>query len=61
MKQSNLTISDIHFNDFKGTTSGRRDPYVGTIVCSSPDVSLLFLHIPFEHSETRAWTDIVMR
>ncbi|KAI9037715.1 putative extracellular exo-polygalacturonase [Aspergillus affinis] len=35
---SNLTISDIHFNDFKGTTSGKRNPYVGTIVCSSPDV-----------------------
>ncbi|KAF7587892.1 hypothetical protein BBP40_006598 [Aspergillus hancockii] len=35
---SNLTISDIHFNDLKGTTSGKRDPYVGTIVCSSPEV-----------------------
>lgn len=37
--QSNLTISDVHFTNFKGTTSGKYDPDVGTIVCSSPDVS----------------------
>lgn len=36
---SNLTISDIHFKNFRGTTSGKRDPNVGTIVCSSPNVS----------------------
>lgn len=36
--QSSLTISDVHFTNFKGTTSGKYDPDVGTIVCSSPDV-----------------------
>ncbi|KAF7715377.1 Galacturan 1,4-alpha-galacturonidase [Penicillium ucsense] len=35
---SSMTISDIHFKNIKGTTSGKRDPIVGTIVCSSPDV-----------------------
>ena len=34
---SNLTISDVVFKDFRGTTSGKRDPVVGTVVCSSPD------------------------
>lgn len=41
-EQSNLTISDVHISNMRGTTSGRRDPNVGTIVCSSPDVSLPF-------------------
>lgn len=36
---SNLTISDILFTNIKGTTSGKRDPDVGTIVCSSETVS----------------------
>ncbi|KAE8146771.1 putative exopolygalacturonase X [Aspergillus avenaceus] len=35
---SNLTISDIYFNDLRGVTSGKRDPNVGTVVCSSPKV-----------------------
>ncbi|KAJ5242000.1 uncharacterized protein N7469_000327 [Penicillium citrinum] len=35
---SNLTISDILFTNIKGTTSGKRDPDVGTIVCSSETV-----------------------
>ncbi|KAL9115685.1 MAG: hypothetical protein Q9227_000053 [Pyrenula ochraceoflavens] len=35
---SNLTIQDIHFQDFSGTTSKKYDPIVGTIVCSSPNV-----------------------
>ncbi|KAL2820093.1 Exopolygalacturonase X-1 [Aspergillus granulosus] len=35
---SNLTISDVHFKNFYGTTSDKHDPDVGTIVCSSPDV-----------------------
>ncbi|KAL4794379.1 Exopolygalacturonase X-1 [Aspergillus venezuelensis] len=35
---SNLTISDIHISNMFGTTSDAREPYVGTIVCSSPDV-----------------------
>ncbi|RAK96863.1 putative extracellular exo-polygalacturonase [Aspergillus ibericus CBS 121593] len=34
---SNLTISNVLFKNFRGTTSGDYDPYVGTIVCSSPD------------------------
>ncbi|OOF93525.1 glycoside hydrolase family 28 protein [Aspergillus carbonarius ITEM 5010] len=34
---SNLTISDILFKNFHGTTSKKYEPYVGTIVCSSPD------------------------
>ncbi|PWY90437.1 Exopolygalacturonase precursor [Aspergillus sclerotioniger CBS 115572] len=34
---SNLTISDILFKNFRGTTSKKYEPYVGTIVCSSPD------------------------
>ncbi|GKZ94649.1 hypothetical protein AnigIFM59636_008030 [Aspergillus niger] len=34
---SSLTISDVHIKNFRGTTSGSEDPYVGTIVCSSPD------------------------
>ncbi|OQE25782.1 hypothetical protein PENFLA_c008G02271 [Penicillium flavigenum] len=35
---SELAIEDIVFKNFKGVTSGKRDPDVGTIVCSSPDV-----------------------
>ncbi|KKA19006.1 Polygalacturonase [Rasamsonia emersonii CBS 393.64] len=35
---SNLTISDIVFNNFSGVTSGKNNPYVGTLVCSSPNV-----------------------
>ncbi|KAL4917705.1 pectin lyase fold/virulence factor [Aspergillus aurantiobrunneus] len=35
---SNLTISDIHISNMFGTTSDARDPNVGTIVCSSPNV-----------------------
>ncbi|KAL4960061.1 putative extracellular exo-polygalacturonase [Aspergillus stella-maris] len=35
---SNLTISDIHISNMFGTTSDAREPNVGTIVCSSPDV-----------------------
>ncbi|PWN47604.1 hypothetical protein IE53DRAFT_371319, partial [Violaceomyces palustris] len=34
---SNLKISDILFTNFKGTTSAKYDPFVGHIVCSSPD------------------------
>lgn len=37
--QSNLTISAVHFTNSKGVTSGAHNPDVGTIVCSSPDVS----------------------
>lgn len=36
---SNLTISDILFTNIKGTTSGKYDPDVGTVVCSSETVS----------------------
>ncbi|KAJ5946102.1 Exopolygalacturonase precursor [Penicillium verhagenii] len=35
---SDLTISDVYFNNIYGTTSGAYNPYVGTVVCSSPDV-----------------------
>nr|ASM94208.1 exopolygalacturonase [Evansstolkia leycettana] len=35
---SNMTISDIHFNNFHGTTSKKYEPLVGSIVCSSPNV-----------------------
>ncbi|KAL2217000.1 exopolygalacturonase precursor [Thermoascus aurantiacus ATCC 26904] len=35
---SNLTITDIHFRNFEGVTSDAHDPYVGTLVCSSPNV-----------------------
>jgi galacturan 1,4-alpha-galacturonidase len=35
---SNLTISDIHISNFKGTTSKKYDPIVGYLVCSSPTV-----------------------
>ncbi|GAB1204637.1 hypothetical protein APSETT445_003299 [Aspergillus pseudonomiae] len=35
---SNLTISDVYFNDLTGVTSAKNDPNVGTIICSSPDV-----------------------
>lgn len=33
-----MTISDIWFKNFVGTTSKAHDPEVGTIICSSPDV-----------------------
>jgi galacturan 1,4-alpha-galacturonidase len=36
--QSNLTISDVYISNMYGTTSSARDPNIGTIVCSSPDV-----------------------
>ncbi|KAI2688238.1 CAZyme family GH28 [Penicillium roqueforti] len=35
---SKLVIEDVFFKNFNGVTSGKYDPYVGTIVCSSPDV-----------------------
>jgi galacturan 1,4-alpha-galacturonidase len=35
---SSMTISDVYFKNIKGTTSGKYDPDVGTIVCSSPSV-----------------------
>ncbi|CBF78078.1 hypothetical protein AN8761.2 [Aspergillus nidulans FGSC A4] len=35
---SNLTISDVYISNMYGTTSSARDPNIGTIVCSSPDV-----------------------
>ncbi|OOQ82051.1 putative exopolygalacturonase X [Penicillium brasilianum] len=35
---SSMTISDVYFTNIKGTTSGKYDPKVGTIVCSSPTV-----------------------
>ncbi|RAL16148.1 putative extracellular exo-polygalacturonase [Aspergillus homomorphus CBS 101889] len=35
---SSLTISDIWFKNFRGKTSGKKNPYVGTLVCSSPEV-----------------------
>ncbi|KAL1999933.1 hypothetical protein VTN02DRAFT_3789 [Thermoascus thermophilus] len=35
---SSLTITDIHFRNFQGVTSDAHDPYVGTLVCSSPNV-----------------------
>jgi hypothetical protein len=38
--QSNLVIEDVYFKNFNGVTSGKYDPIVGTIVCSSPDVSI---------------------
>ncbi|KAJ5887750.1 exopolygalacturonase X [Penicillium taxi] len=34
--KSNLTISDVHFKNIKGVTSGKKSN-VGTIVCSSPN------------------------
>ena len=37
--QSKLVIKDVVFKNFNGITSKKYDPYVGTIVCSSPDVS----------------------
>ncbi|GAT18805.1 exopolygalacturonase X [Aspergillus luchuensis] len=42
---SSLTISDVHIKNFRGTTSGSEDPYVGTIVCSSPDVDESLLSV----------------
>ena len=35
---SNLTIQDVYFRDFTGSTSKKYDPIVGTIVCSSDSV-----------------------
>ncbi|KAH8146679.1 uncharacterized protein LAJ45_09362 [Morchella importuna] len=35
---SELTISDIYFKNFYGTTSSKYDPTAGTVVCSSPTV-----------------------
>ncbi|KAE8351579.1 putative exopolygalacturonase X [Aspergillus coremiiformis] len=35
---SKLTISDVFIRNMKGVTSGKRNPNVGTIVCSSPNV-----------------------
>ena len=34
-----LTISDVIFRNFDGTTSKSHEPYVATVVCSSPNVS----------------------
>ncbi|MCJ1309443.1 hypothetical protein MMC25_003103 [Agyrium rufum] len=33
---SNLTISDVTFNNFVGTTSKKYEPLVGALICSSP-------------------------
>ncbi|KAJ5952962.1 Glucose/ribitol dehydrogenase [Penicillium vulpinum] len=35
---SKLVIEDVYFKNIKGVTSGKRDPLVAMIVCSSPDV-----------------------
>ena len=35
---SNLTITDVLFTNFQGTTSKKYVPLVGNIVCSSPNV-----------------------
>ncbi|MCJ1376235.1 hypothetical protein MMC20_007476 [Loxospora ochrophaea] len=35
---SNLTISDVLFTNFQGTTSTKFEPIVGYLVCSSPNV-----------------------
>lgn len=40
-----MTISDIHFKNFSGTTSSKEEPYVGTLVCSGPSVSSIRLSI----------------
>lgn len=32
-----MNISDIYFKDFYGVTSTKNEPYVGTLVCSSPE------------------------
>ncbi|ORY60577.1 glycoside hydrolase family 28 protein [Pseudomassariella vexata] len=37
MYPSNMTISDIYFLDFTGTSSKKYDPRVGTLVCSSSE------------------------
>lgn len=37
-----MTISDIWFKDFSGTTSAKNEPYVGSLVCSSSSVSAPF-------------------
>jgi galacturan 1,4-alpha-galacturonidase len=44
--QSNMTISDVYFLDFWGTTSKKYDPKVGTLVCSSEKVIQDFLRCP---------------
>jgi len=36
-----MIISDIYFKNMWGTTSKKNDPKVGTLVCSSPAVSLV--------------------
>lgn len=36
---SNMTISDVLFKNMWGTTSSKYDPKVGTLTCSSPEVS----------------------
>jgi hypothetical protein len=35
-----MIIEDILFENFDGVASKKYDPIVGTLVCSSPDVSL---------------------
>lgn len=39
-----MIITDVLFKDFWGTTSSKFDPMVGSLICSSPDVSCL--HAP---------------
>lgn len=35
-----MIITDVLFKDFWGTTSSKFDPMVGSLICSSPDVSI---------------------
>ena len=48
--QSKLVMEDIYFRNFKGVTSGKGEPYVGKIVCSSPDVSARTPQITYNSS-----------
>jgi galacturan 1,4-alpha-galacturonidase len=34
-----MTITNIHFDNFWGIASKQNDPKVGTLICSSPEVS----------------------
>lgn len=36
-----MTISDVVFKNFYGTSSKKYDPKAGTLICSAPDVSSL--------------------
>lgn len=52
---SNMTISNIEFTNFDGTTSSQEEPYVATVICSNPSVSVALLSVIRKQLQLLTW------